>query len=122
MSLPVKDAEYARLEPKERRERAFEALRNVLLLGSREKPLVLAVEDLHWIDKTSQEFLDYMIGLAPQHPDSADPSLPAGIHPSMGKQILLRQNRGGSTLPRHQRGTGEGHPSRGVKWRPNSGT
>ena len=29
---------------------------------SQEKPLVLAVEDLHWIDKTSEEFLDYLIG------------------------------------------------------------
>ncbi len=33
-----------------------------------ERPLVLAVEDLHWIDKTSQEFLDYLIGsLASTH-------------------------------------------------------
>ena len=65
LSLPVKDAEYAKLEPKERRERAFEAIRNVLIRGSQEKPLVLAVEDLHWIDKTSQEFLEYTIGWLP---------------------------------------------------------
>ena len=65
LSLPVKDAEYTKLEPKERRERVFEAIRNVLVRGSQEKPLILAVEDLHWIDKTSQEFLEYMIGWLP---------------------------------------------------------
>lgn len=29
---------------------------------SQEKPLVLVVEDLHWMDKTSEEFLGYLIG------------------------------------------------------------
>ncbi len=32
---------------------------------SQRKPLILAVEDLHWIDKTSEEFLDYLIGFLP---------------------------------------------------------
>ena len=32
---------------------------------ARQRPLILAVEDLHWIDKTSEEFLDYLIGFLP---------------------------------------------------------
>ena len=40
----------------------FEAIRDLLIRESQKKPLVLAIEDLHWIDKTSEEFLDYLIG------------------------------------------------------------
>jgi len=30
--------------------------------GEPREPLVIAVEDLHWVDKTSEEFLGYLIG------------------------------------------------------------
>ena len=32
-----------------------------MIRGSEEKPLVIAVEDVHWMDKTSEEFIDYVI-------------------------------------------------------------
>jgi len=32
---------------------------------SQRKTLILAVEDVHWIDKTSEEFLEYLIGFLP---------------------------------------------------------
>ncbi len=64
-SLKVEDEGYSRLEPKQKREKTFEAIRDLLVRESQRKTLVLAVEDLHWIDKTSEEFLNYMIrGLA----------------------------------------------------------
>jgi class 3 adenylate cyclase/tetratricopeptide (TPR) repeat protein len=56
------DEAYRRLEPKEKRERIFEALRDLFIRESEKTPLVLIVEDLHWIDKTSEEFIDYLIG------------------------------------------------------------
>jgi class 3 adenylate cyclase/tetratricopeptide (TPR) repeat protein/ribosomal protein L40E len=59
LSLPLDDEEFAELEPKEKRERTFEALRDMLIRSSQERPLILAVEDLHWIDNTSEEFLNY---------------------------------------------------------------
>ena len=62
LSLKVDDASYLKLEPKEKRERIFEALRDLLVRESHKRPLVLVIEDLHWIDKTSEEFLDYLIG------------------------------------------------------------
>jgi tetratricopeptide (TPR) repeat protein len=62
LSLSVEDEAYLKLDPKQRRDRIFEAIRDLLLRESENKPLVLAVEDLHWIDKTSEEFLDYLIG------------------------------------------------------------
>jgi class 3 adenylate cyclase/tetratricopeptide (TPR) repeat protein len=62
LSLKVEDEAYLKLEPKQRREKVFEALRDLFIRESQERPLVLVIEDLHWIDKTSEEFLDYLIG------------------------------------------------------------
>jgi class 3 adenylate cyclase/tetratricopeptide (TPR) repeat protein len=56
------DEVYRKLEPKQKQERIFEALRDLFIRESQKTPLVLIVEDLHWIDKTSEEFLDYLIG------------------------------------------------------------
>ena len=62
LSLRVEDEAYLKLEPKRRKEKVFEALRDLVVRVSQERPLVIAIEDLHWIDKTSEEFLDYFIG------------------------------------------------------------
>ncbi|HDZ26132.1 MAG TPA: adenylate/guanylate cyclase domain-containing protein, partial [Candidatus Aminicenantes bacterium] len=62
LSLKIEDEAYLKLEPQQKRERTFEALRDLFVRASQHKPLVLAVEDLHWIDKTTEEFLDYLIG------------------------------------------------------------
>ena len=61
-SLPVQDQDWGRLEPKEKRDRTFEALRDLIIRLSAERPLILVIDDLHWLDKTSEEFLDYFIG------------------------------------------------------------
>ena len=62
LSLKVDDEAFIKLEPKDKRERTFEAIRDLMIRVSQDTPLVLAVEDLHWIDKTSEDFLDYLIG------------------------------------------------------------
>ena len=62
LSLKVDDEGYLGLEPQQRKERSFEAIRDLLVWESERKSLVLVIEDLHWIDKTSEDFLDYLIG------------------------------------------------------------
>ena len=62
LSLEVEDAVYLKVEPQEKRMRTFEAVRDLLVRESQDRPVVLAIEDLHWIDRTSEEFLDYLIG------------------------------------------------------------
>jgi class 3 adenylate cyclase/tetratricopeptide (TPR) repeat protein len=62
LSLKVEDGEFVNLEAKEKRGRIFEAIRDLMIRECQEKPLILAIEDLHWMDKTSEEFLDYLIG------------------------------------------------------------
>src|SRR5262245_12932745 len=41
--------------------RTFEILRTMLLRDSRRRPLVIAIEDLHWIDRTSEDLLGSLV-------------------------------------------------------------
>lgn len=41
--------------------RTFRLLRQVILNESRHRLVVLEIEDLHWIDRTSEEFLSFMV-------------------------------------------------------------
>jgi len=62
LSQKSDDESFSNLEAKQKRDRTFEAIRDLLLRLSEDQPVILVIEDLHWIDNTSQEFLDYMIG------------------------------------------------------------
>jgi class 3 adenylate cyclase len=62
LSLRADDEAYLKLDPKQKREKIFESIRNLLLRESQNRPVIVVVEDLHWIDKTSEAFLDYLIG------------------------------------------------------------
>jgi len=62
LSLKVTNGAYLELDPKQKRVRVFEGIRDLMMRESQKRPLVLAIEDLHWIDKTSEEFLGYLIG------------------------------------------------------------
>ena len=61
LSLKIDDEKYPQLDHGQKKMRIFEGLRDVLVSASQDKPLVMALEDLHWIDKTSEEFLSYLI-------------------------------------------------------------
>jgi len=65
LSLKAEDEGYTSLDPKDKKDRTFEAIRDVLIRQSRKKPLVLTIEDLHWIDNTTQEFINYLIDWVP---------------------------------------------------------
>ncbi|MDP8927234.1 MAG: AAA family ATPase [Actinomycetota bacterium] len=50
-----------RMDPRERQAGIFDALRTLLLLESRQRPLVVVVEDLHWVDDKSEEALGALV-------------------------------------------------------------
>jgi len=50
------------------KERTFDVLREMSVRGSRRRPLIFVVEDLHWIDTTSEEFLASLIERLPGVP------------------------------------------------------
>jgi len=65
LSLKVEDEAYLKLEPQKKREKIFEAIRDLAVVGSQRKPLMVAIDDFQWTDRTSEEFLSYFIGHLP---------------------------------------------------------
>ena len=59
--------EVAAMDPWLRKAATFEALRAVAVAAAARRPLVLTIEDAHWIDAPSTEFLSYLIDVVPQH-------------------------------------------------------
>jgi class 3 adenylate cyclase/tetratricopeptide (TPR) repeat protein len=61
--LSVKDSgiDALNLSPEARKEKTLEALRRIVLKASEMRPLVMAVEDLHWVDKSSEEAFKDML-------------------------------------------------------------
>ena len=55
--LSVKDSgmETVPMSPAAKKDRILHSLQRLVLKGSEKRPLVLAFEDLHWIDKSSEE-------------------------------------------------------------------
>ncbi len=61
--LGVKDDadRLAGLTPEAIKVRTFDALRQMSLRGSRRRPVIFSIEDLHWIDRTSEEYLASLV-------------------------------------------------------------
>jgi class 3 adenylate cyclase/predicted ATPase len=57
LSLPPRDPAYGLLDPQMRRIRTFAAVIALLSAACREQTLVLVIEDLHWVEPTTEEFL-----------------------------------------------------------------
>jgi predicted ATPase/DNA-binding winged helix-turn-helix (wHTH) protein/class 3 adenylate cyclase len=60
--------QLAILSPETLRVRLFATLRQMLLACSRQRPLIVAVEDVHWIDPSSEEFLTLLLDSLAQVP------------------------------------------------------
>lgn len=52
---------FAGMDPQLRRSRTFDAVVGLLLREARRHPLMLIIEDLHWLDDESQALLDLMV-------------------------------------------------------------
>src|SRR5215510_13642 len=65
LSVPPGDDAVLRLDAQQRRLKLFDALRAMMLQGGQRRPLVLVVEDLHWIDKTSEDVLLHLADSIP---------------------------------------------------------
>jgi class 3 adenylate cyclase/tetratricopeptide (TPR) repeat protein len=61
--LSVKDSGIDKIpmSPEGKKDRMMEAIRRIALKGSEINPLVLAIEDLHWVDRSSEEVLKYLL-------------------------------------------------------------
>jgi class 3 adenylate cyclase/tetratricopeptide (TPR) repeat protein len=65
LDVPVEDAAWEHLDPPQRRLRTMDAVKRVVLRESQVQPLVVVVEDLHWIDAETQSLLDSLVESLP---------------------------------------------------------
>jgi class 3 adenylate cyclase/DNA-binding NarL/FixJ family response regulator len=49
------------LAPEMVKRKTFEALQMLMLQGAARRPLILTIEDLHWVDKTTEECLTFLL-------------------------------------------------------------
>ncbi len=61
LGLPVAGDAWETLSTSQRALRISEALKSVLQLESSRQPLVVVIEDLHWLDQASQSVLDRLV-------------------------------------------------------------
>jgi predicted ATPase len=65
LDVPVADAAWDVLDPRQRRQRTLEAVKRLLLRESQVQPVLVIFEDLHWIDSETQALLDGLIESLP---------------------------------------------------------
>src|SRR5262249_19717927 len=58
LDVPVEEASWHALDPSQRRQQTFDAVKRLLLRESEVRPLIVIFEDLHWIDGEPQSLLD----------------------------------------------------------------
>ncbi|HEY7316685.1 MAG TPA: adenylate/guanylate cyclase domain-containing protein [Candidatus Binatia bacterium] len=63
--VAVEDQQWQSLDPPQRRQRTLDAITRLLLRESQVQPLLLVIEDLHWIDSETQAFLDSLTETLP---------------------------------------------------------
>ncbi|MEE9569205.1 MAG: hypothetical protein V3W37_07455, partial [Candidatus Binatia bacterium] len=49
------------MSPEEKRDRIIEAVKGITVGGSEIRPLIIAIEDLHWVDKSSEDYLKNLL-------------------------------------------------------------
>src|SRR5215510_1675871 len=61
LDVTVEDAQWQNLDPPQRRQRTLEVIKRLLLRESQVQPLLVVIEDLHWIDSETQALLNSLI-------------------------------------------------------------
>jgi class 3 adenylate cyclase/tetratricopeptide (TPR) repeat protein len=68
LGVPIENTRWQELEPRQRRQHTLEALKHLVLRESQIQPLLLVLEDLHWLDAETQAWLDGLVdGLPAAH-------------------------------------------------------
>jgi class 3 adenylate cyclase/tetratricopeptide (TPR) repeat protein len=65
LDVPVDDQAWRELDPTHRRQQMIDGLKRLLIRLSQTQPLILMVENLHWIDAETQRVLDTLVDSLP---------------------------------------------------------
>ena len=65
LDVPVDDDPWQKLDPLVRRQRTLDAIERLWLHEARVQPVLLVMEDLHWVDSETQALLDRLVERLP---------------------------------------------------------
>jgi predicted ATPase/class 3 adenylate cyclase len=65
VGLQEEDGPLKDVDPETKKHRTFDAVKRLLVRESRNQPLIVIFEDLHWLDEESQQFLDEFCEIVP---------------------------------------------------------
>ena len=65
LDIPVDDPTWVRLDPQQRRRHALEGVKRLILSETRVQPVILVMEDLHWVDRETQALLNRLVDSLP---------------------------------------------------------
>ena len=107
------------------KDRTFEALQQLVVAQQERQPLVILVEDLHWVDRTSEELLTAFADIIPRTRSHARVHLTAGLPPSMVRPVSREPDCAGPIAGGGQPGARRVGPERPRgrrrrSWRPSS--
>ncbi|MCD6474877.1 MAG: AAA family ATPase [Anaerolineaceae bacterium] len=72
MGMPITDENAGKriydLDAEQFQLRVFVAVRRVLVIIARQKPLLMVLDDLHWADESSLELLNFLVGAVVEEP------------------------------------------------------
>ena len=81
----------AGLTPEAIKKRTFDTLLTMVRTGSRRRPILLLVEDIHWIDGVSEEFLTLLAESLPGNPVALLVTYRPGYHAPWGQHSYATQ-------------------------------
>ncbi len=85
LSVPLSDRYPSlNLTPQRQKQKIFEAVLRLLLALAAQAPMLLVVEDLHWVDPSTQEFLDLVLQQVPSTSVLALLTFRSDFRPSWG--------------------------------------
>jgi predicted ATPase len=61
LDIPSDDQGWQGLDPPQRRQRTLDAVKHLLLRASQSQPLLVIIEDVHWLDSETQALLDRLV-------------------------------------------------------------
>lgn len=88
LPLPAR-YEAGEMTPQMRKSRTLEAIVHLMEVMAQEQPVLLVVEDLHWIDPSTQELLDLLVAQSPAHPMLTCMTTRPGFTPPWGSRSYL---------------------------------
>ena len=67
LDLPIENKQWNSLEPAQKQNQSLEAILALFAALAKVKPLVLLIEDLHWVDPASEALINRLIGWIDNH-------------------------------------------------------